>query len=700
MHRRLAAILAVLTLATVIAGIDRAAPVTVAAQGFPLIELPPGYRIEKVLDGLTYATSVTWDDQGTLYVVEGGGQFLEEPPPPRIQRVEGGRITATITLTEMIGVADTVGGITWHQGAFYITHRAPEDRTGAVSRVTPDGQVTRLFSGIIDSQSEHQVNDIRVGPDGRMYVASGPAGNAAVVGLDNAPFIARSPGVKTTPCVDYVLTGQNFQTPDFRTPQDQADTVLTGAFVPFGTPTRPGQMIPGTRKCGGAILTFDPDDAEATLRAHAHGFRNVIGFAWNAAGEMFAGVNSYDVRGSRPFNDDAEATYRVREGAWYGWPDFSALFEPITDPKFALPLSLKAPVFVNGVMQDGRPQNFVIDHAASGLSRPDRALVHGVHEIGSSPSKVDVAPASWGELAGQVFVAEWGDLAPATSPLRDNIPGYQVTRIDPATGRAVPFARNRMSGPASAVGMRGLGLERPLDVKFGPDGALYIVDYGVALVNPARAAQGQVPYDFPVGTGSLWRVVRTDAAAAASASGNHTAHGLVRTIGSAGLHGAGPVSASFAQEAQAAAVTLMNTDGQEVGTVTLTQEGAKVRVEARVQMMPAGFHGMHVHARAICDPIARFETAGPHFSPPGKPHDDHAGDLPTLLVNGDGTGMLVVMTDRFTVQALLDGDGSSVVVHGHPDNFANIPMRYAPMPDSITLDNGDSGTRIACGVVR
>ncbi|MCA1584999.1 MAG: sugar dehydrogenase [Acidobacteria bacterium] len=476
-------------------------------QQFPMIEVPPGLRIEKVVEGLTYPTAIDWDAQGRMYVVEAGGQFLEEPPPSRILLVANGRATEVLNLSSM-GVADSVAGfaIDRARDVAYITHRNAADRTGAVSRISRDGRLTELFSGIVDSQSEHQVNDVRIGPDGRVYVASGPAANSGVVGIDNAPFIDRSPNLRTTPCRDYVLTGQNFGTPDFRT-ADVSDTVQTGAFVPFGFTTAPGQRIPGTNKCGGAILVFDPANPAATLRPFADGFRNVIGLAWNASGEMFAGVNGFDVRGSRPINDRFDATYRVRAGAWYGWPDFSAELLPVTDPQFNVPDSLKAPVFVNGVLQ-GKPIRFVIDHAASGLTPPDRSLVYGLHEINSSPSQVDVAPASAGALAGQVFVAEWGDLAPQTTPLRDGFAGFQISRIDPATGEAVPFVRNRQRGPASAQGVAGQGIERPYGVRFGPDGAMYIVDYGIARVNPARAAQGQVPYEFPPFTGAIWRVSR------------------------------------------------------------------------------------------------------------------------------------------------------------------------------------------------
>ena len=484
-------------------------------QDFPTIVLPEGYEIEKVVGGLTYPTSITWDDQGRMYVAEAGGAFLEEEPPARILRIEPtqtmvrtepGRVAEIVNLDEK-GIRASVVGLTWHDGAFYFTHRA-DDRTGAVSRVTMDGQVTQLFKGVIDSQTDHQLNDIRVGPDGRMYVASGAGGNSAVMGQDMTPFVLKSPDAHTTSCEDIVLTGRNFFEPDFRT-KAPGDYVKTGAFVPFGTPTRPGQVIEGRDKCGGAILVFDPDNAEATLHPYAWGFRNVIGMAWNENGEMYATQNGYDTVPSRPVADEYDPTYRVVEDAWYGWPDFSAALEPLTDPKFWAPSQLHAPVFIDGERQP-KGLGFLIDHEASGLTPPDKSLILGLHEINSSPSKPDVAPDSWGRWAGNLFVPEWGDLSWFTNALRDSPAGFRISRIDPATGQVEPFIQNIRLGPASKWSAQGQGIERPFDVKFGPDGAMYIVDYGVATIVLRRIAEGNLPYEFPPETGAIWKVTRTD----------------------------------------------------------------------------------------------------------------------------------------------------------------------------------------------
>ncbi|MBW3544788.1 MAG: sugar dehydrogenase [Bacteroidetes bacterium] len=470
---------------------------------FPLVELPDGYKIQKIAEGLERPTSVAWDDQGNLYVVEAGNDFLpEQDTPMRIMQIkEDGKKTEVINLSRQ-GIKAAIVGLVWHDGWFYFTHRA-EDATGAVSRANLEGNVELVFKGIIDNQAEHQINDIRVGPDGMMYVAVGMAGNAAVMDASVAPFVMRNPQVHARPCQDIVLVGKNYKTPDFRT-EDTSDTVMTGAYVPFGVETEPGQVIQGVTLCGGSILKFDPNDAMGTMTTHAWGFRNLIGLAWDSQGNMYAGENGYDVRGSRPVNDNIDASLRIHEGMWYGIPDFSAGREPLTSDKFEVPDSLQAMIFINGE-PIGKDLGFVIDHEASGLTPPDPSVVLGRHEINSSPSMIDMAPSTWNHWADQAFIAEWGDLAPPTNPLRGERPaGYQVVRVDPASGSLSTFVSNMGGGPASEQGMTGKGLERPFDVQFGPDGDMYIVDFGVMTIDMSQAP----PYVYKEGTGVIWKVTR------------------------------------------------------------------------------------------------------------------------------------------------------------------------------------------------
>ena len=469
---------------------------------FRLIDVPQGFKVEKVAGNLNRPTSTTWDDQGNMYVVLAGNDFLPEQETPMLimQIMEDGKRVEVANLSRE-GVKPAIVGLVWHDGWFYFTHRA-EDATGAVSRVNKEGHYELLFKGIIDSQAEHQINDIQVGPDGMMYVAVGLAANAAVVGPDLAPFVKRNPELRPTPCQDIVLIGKNYKSLDFRT-EDKGDSVKTGAFVPFGEETYPGQVIQGVTLCGGSILKFDPNNAMGTITTHAWGFRNLIGLTWDSKGQMYAAENGYDIRGNRPVKDYLDASLRIHEGMWYGIPDFSAGREPLTDPKFEVPDSLQAPIYIDGEFI-GKDLGFVIDHEASGLTPPDPSVVLGRHEFNSSPSMLDVAPASWGQWADHVFIAEWGDLAPPTNPLRGEKPaiGYRVVSVDPTSGHLEPFVSNFGGGPASNQGLQGQGIERPFDVRFGPDGAMYIVDYGVVKIDMSKAP----PYDYQENTGVIWKI--------------------------------------------------------------------------------------------------------------------------------------------------------------------------------------------------
>ena len=171
-------------------------------------------------------------------------------------------------------------------------------------------------------------------------------------------------------------------------------------------------------------------------------------------------------------------------------------------------------------------------------------------------------------------------------------------------------------------------------------------------------------------------------------------------VGSAALWLSHDRTTARAQPSGAATATLQTVDGRVVGMATFTQLGGRVLVDVTVNGLPPGFHGFHVHAVGICDPATNFTSAAGHLNPGGRAHADHAGDQPSLYVLADGSGALNFWTDRYAVSDLFDADGSALIVHALPDNFANIPARYAPNgPDQMTLDTGDAGGRLACGEI-
>ncbi len=182
---------------------------------------------------------------------------------------------------------------------------------------------------------------------------------------------------------------------------------------------------------------------------------------------------------------------------------------------------------------------------------------------------------------------------------------------------------------------------------------------------------------------------------------------LVLALGLPALSGAGFVTggAGAQTQAQQASSTLRTQAGEAVGTVAFTQEAGKVWVSVELTNLPPGFHGFHVHTNGVCDPATQFTSAGGHLTlareemQSGSPMG-HAGDMTNLYVNADGSGALSFLLDRFTMTDLLAEGGRAVIVHAAPDNFMNLPSRYGVTPDQTTLDTGDAGTRIACGVVQ
>lgn len=152
---------------------------------------------------------------------------------------------------------------------------------------------------------------------------------------------------------------------------------------------------------------------------------------------------------------------------------------------------------------------------------------------------------------------------------------------------------------------------------------------------------------------------------------------------------------------------IKDVDGKNVGTLRVEEQDGRTRITVTSQGLPPGYHGFHIHAKGVCDPKSKdpatgspFFSAGPHFDLDAHSHPAHSGDLPPLLVNGDGTGSATVTTDRFRLAQLFTHGGSAIVIHAAPDNQANIPKRYAASgPDAETLKTGDSGARIACGVI-
>lgn len=169
-------------------------------------------------------------------------------------------------------------------------------------------------------------------------------------------------------------------------------------------------------------------------------------------------------------------------------------------------------------------------------------------------------------------------------------------------------------------------------------------------------------------------------------------------------------NASTSASAAEAKADLKKSDGTAAGAASFGRTKSGTEVSVKVEGLEPGFHGFHVHATGKCEPDSvaadkpekkgDFLSAGGHMGSDEAKHPNHAGDLPSLLVNEDGTGELSFTTDRFSPEDLADDDGSAVMIHSGTDNFANIPERYASEgADEETAGAGDAKMRVACGVV-
>ena len=141
--------------------------------------------------------------------------------------------------------------------------------------------------------------------------------------------------------------------------------------------------------------------------------------------------------------------------------------------------------------------------------------------------------------------------------------------------------------------------------------------------------------------------------------------------------------------------SLIDSSGARVGLATFSEVDGEGRMGVSVAGLSPGQHGMHIHETGACD-APDFASAGRHFNPASKKHGllnpegPHAGDMPNLVVEGDGSADTTLAVPAGVLargpESIVGAQKRAFVIHADPD-------------DQKTDPSGNSGARVVCGVI-
>jgi hypothetical protein len=518
------------------------------------IVVPPGFKVSVFASGLNFPVGIAFTGNKNnfqVYVLE-SGHGLPSRCNDETSPVVGGQFSPTNPFTPDILVFNQNGvkiagplakptaagvgllphgpsvGIAFEKGfqggRLFVTDSdqairstPPSGNPNNSSRiVTVDpnsGAVTPFIVGL--PTGDHPAEQMEF-KDGWIYWSQGSTTNSGVVGRDNGGGLNQ----QDIPCQDIKLSNNVF---------DSGGGVKTSGYSPFGV-QNPGGTVKaftsatGKGICDGAILRakLHVGDPKSTIEPVSWGYRNPYGlrFAPNdhpLKGGLLVSENGEDERGARPVNNSPDRLTLAQQNPdgspdYHGWPDrfgflasTQAVFNPVGGPGDDNPIAVV-----------GKPVQPVLAFPPQPITAPIALEPADVAVVG-----LDFAPDSFvfGVVKkGAALVSREGDF------------GFSKANGTPEAGHDIELVN--FSGPGQPLQIQqrdfafndtndqaftdpGVqGINRPTDLKFGPDGCAYLVDYGAVrdfgqsdpatmFVGAANGPLVQIP-----GTGTIWKICR------------------------------------------------------------------------------------------------------------------------------------------------------------------------------------------------
>ncbi len=533
------------------------------------IVVPPGFKVSVFKAGLNFPTGIAFKGNSQsfeVYVLESGhglpsicneqgsivgGTFSPTNPftPDILVFDQAGKLLRSLAKPTGSGTTQTgglqaagpavdiaferglQGGRLFASDSNQATHAAGQNNSSRIVTVDPvTGNVTPFITGL--PTGDHPTEQFAF--DGRyIYWSQGSTTNSGVVGRDNGGGANQ----QDIPCQDIVLSQNVF---------DSGGGKMTSGYSAFGV-QRPGATVkafesalhPGV--CDGAILRAQLNAAhpEDTIEPFSWGYRNgyAIRFAPNdhpLAGGLLVGEDGADERGARPSNNAPDSLQLARQNAdgspdYHGWPDrygflpsSQAVFNPVGGPGDDLctsPPNMPFPACIPTVLKEDVPIRDVLAFPPQQITSP-----LAIEAADSSFTGIDFVPKAF--VAGPVedgaalysLEGDFGFSAGNATPPAPEV-GHEVKLINfdskgdkPLALKIQRFAHNTTFEQAFPDGIA--GFNRPTNVKFGPDGCAYVVDYGVVrdFGQSDPAAKFITPGDGPLvqipGTGVIWKICK------------------------------------------------------------------------------------------------------------------------------------------------------------------------------------------------